>query len=283
MPVPAGPRRAAPPRRKTYKSPPSGPLPEPPAPVPAPAQVDSEMTDVAPPSSDVAGPETPEFLPSEEPTVSAPDEMLVSGDIHTEISKSVDVLDDAHVTPEQQVEFDEGAMLVEQPTELIDEQENMEEEPDPLQKKGEVSIKSSMCETAEDEHHGAVLDTEPEQDQQELQPESEPESEEDEATRRKRVADKLITIGAFNPLDPSFPVSPPYVEEPVDADTEQVAENMPAIITVPPTVEETEDQHAHSTPEVDVEETKVELEDGEQEEYEHETVQPAPVERDGES
>jgi len=243
------------------------------------------MADVALPSSDGAVSETPKFPPSEEPVVSPPDEMLVSDDVYTEVSKSMDVSGDAHVAPVQQDEVDEEAVLVEQPTELINEPESMEEELDPLQKKGEASIKgSSMYETAEDEHHSAVLDTEPEQDQQELQPESEPEPEEDEATRRKRVADKLATMGAFNPLDPSFSVSPhACVEEPVDADTEQVAKNMPVAITVPPIVEETEDQHVHSTPEVDVEETKVELEVGEQEEYEHGTVQPAPVERDGES
>ena len=287
MPVPAGPRRAAPPRRKTYKSPPSAPLPEPPAPASVPAQPDSETAEVAPPSSNVVPPvpESPTVPPVEELTASPPDESLVAAGITTEtgeISQSVDVSDDTHVTSEPQVHVDEKVVLEEPPKEPIAEPENMEGELDLLQKEGEVSNQgSSMYESAEDEDHGVVLDSEPEQVQQESQPEPEPE--EDEATRRMRIAAKLTTMGAFNPLAP-LPVSHGrHVEEPVDADTEEIGENAPVTATVPPTVEETEDQRVQSTPEEVVKETKVELEVGEQVADESETVQPALVKRDGES
>ncbi|KAL4073317.1 hypothetical protein V8B97DRAFT_1953941 [Scleroderma yunnanense] len=253
MPVPVGPRRAAPPRRKTYKSTPSVSLLEPSVPVPIPVQPDSDTART---------------------TLSwSSSESLVTGDVHPEIaiaSKSVDASDDMHVSPKQQDDVDQGATLVEQPKAIVDEPED-EEEMGQLHKEGDASIKgSSTYATAEDEHHGAVLDPEPEQTEQASQPEPEDGPEEE---------------SAFNPPAGLLSVARrASVEAPANVDTEEVGDTILSTVPVSPTVdaEQGREEQARSIPGFDVEETRVEVEVEEQKEDEDQAVKPAPVKCDDE-
>ncbi|OCH87966.1 hypothetical protein OBBRIDRAFT_118190 [Obba rivulosa] len=204
MPVPAGPRRAAPPRRKAPKSPspaPSAPEPtlvsdvihESPAPLPGTQPASTELANAAEESgphgdveSELKDPQEAEALlklvqaSTEEPsTVSTPPAPRQSSDTTAEA-----VLE-KHVDREEE----STATLA---AEHAAESETTESAP------------GSEAATAEE---SAVPET-PTVAEEAPVPVEEPE-EEDEATRRKRIAERLAKSGGFNPFAGLPPTSPP--------------------------------------------------------------------------
>ncbi|KAG6330319.1 hypothetical protein ID866_8770 [Astraeus odoratus] len=302
MPVPAAPRRAAPPRRKTYKSPPSTALPEPPALVPG-AEADAEaMPSQSSSTSSLLPPVTtaPKVSSPEQLVSSSPDESRVMGDVQPEIGVVNKSADPSDVSLRPPGDVDEGLVMgetiVDEPAKT--EEEEMEEDVQEQEgiAEGEASIKrSSTYETAKDdlgpaeadESSEVQLEREPEQEQA---PGPEPEEdEEDEEARRKRVAARLAQMGAFNPFAGPPPIprrtsvdvpqsqhEQPDVDEEANVDTEEVGETVPSppATTVHPSVstvrKRTEDEL--------VEKTEVEA-DVEAEEAD-EAVKPARVQRD---
>jgi len=221
MPVPAGPRRAAPPRKKAYKSPSASQLSEVPAPAAVPEATeeaeeaahtaepaaestpDAALESVAPPSlTKVTSHETVES--PEQVLVHSSDEMAVIGDVQKEIGevgKSAE-LDAAEAGPVEEREEEER----------YDDTDEPQPEPKPKQ-----------------------------EDQEE---------EEEEEERRRRVAAKLSQMGAVNPLAGPPPVprrestpsptarqdsvsapvrtqEPLDVEDEVNVDLEEVGESVP--------------------------------------------------------
>ncbi|KAG1718594.1 WD40-repeat-containing domain protein [Suillus paluster] len=201
MPVPAGPRRAAPPRKKAYKSPPTTQLPDVPVPAAAP-----ETTEEAPDAESTTEPEPePEARPSvvtvtsleqvespEQVPVPSSEQILVIGDVQKEIGDvgvSVE-LDTVEVGPANTLEEEDVPV------------DACEPEPAPAQ----------------------------EEEEQELEHDEQMQQEQDEE-RKKRM-------GAFNPLAgsppvprresipsptarrDSVPISPVPVEEPLDVEDE---------------------------------------------------------------
>ncbi|KAG0700619.1 hypothetical protein DFH29DRAFT_1080573 [Suillus ampliporus] len=240
MPVPAGPRRAAPPRKKAYKSPPTSQLPEVPVPAAVP-EITEEAPDTAPteepavesttepePEPEVASRE-PVESPEQVPVPSS-EQILVIGDVQKEIGEvgmSAE-LDTTEVVPADKFEEDDN----------ID-----ADEPEPTF-------------TQEDQ-------------KEEEQEQTEQEEEEVEEARRTRVAAKLSQMGAFNPLAgpppvprkesipspiarrDSVPIPPVPIEEPLDVedevnvDLEEVGES----ITSPPAAHIPSLSHVEAEPE----------------------------------
>ncbi|KAH7885492.1 hypothetical protein F5I97DRAFT_1400553 [Phlebopus sp. FC_14] len=264
MPVPAGPRRAAPPRKKAYKSAPAAPLPEPPnseaEPETAPAITDKEpVTDV------------------EQLTVSPPAEFFISGDVQKEVGvvgKSVEETYDEHLNIKQEIAERTGVVATEHPLEPVaDTHEDIEVEEEHV----------GVAEPEAEEESTAVAD-----DEQAIVPKA-PEVEvedEDEDARRKRVAAKLAQMGAFNP----FAGPPPIprresigeskvnegldVEDEVNVDVEEVGETVPS-----PPVLSPKEVTVGSVKHVD--DPHVETKAGEEADGDEQVS--APVDRDGES
>ncbi|KAG1860170.1 hypothetical protein DFJ58DRAFT_279798 [Suillus subalutaceus] len=189
MPVPAGPRRAAPPRKKAYKSPPVSQPPEVPVLDVAP-EISRDAPD-AEPTEEPAEPTTepePELEPEARPSVvtmtsqevvespeqvqvPSADRILVIGDVQREIGEvgvSVE-LDTAEVDPADKLEYEDNFVDADEP---VPEQQDQEQE---------------------------------EQEYEEREQEEE-EDEAGEEARRQRVAAKLAQMGAFNPLAGLLPV-----------------------------------------------------------------------------
>jgi hypothetical protein len=215
MPVPAGPRRAAPPRKKAYKSPSATQLSDVPAPaaVPDATEEASETASTAEPAAESAPEPAPESVapPSlikvtslettespEQVPVPSSEEILVTGDVQKEIG-----------------EVGKSAEL-------------------------DVPEVCHMDVREEDEEH---VEPQPKQDREE-----EVQEEEEEEQRRRRVAAKLSQMGGFNPLAglpplprresiPSPPASARHdsfsteehldVEDEVNVDIEEVGESVP--------------------------------------------------------
>ncbi|OJA10865.1 hypothetical protein AZE42_06829 [Rhizopogon vesiculosus] len=222
MPVPAGPRRAAPPRKKAYKSPSASQLSE----VPAPAAV-PEATEEVEEAAHTAEPAA-ELTPDAAPESVTPPSLT-------------------KVTSHETVESPEQV--------LVRSSEQMAVTGDAQREIGEVG-ESAEFDAAE---AGPVEEREEEErydDTDESQPEPKPkqedqeEEEEDEEERRKRVAAKLSQMGAVNPLAglPSVPrresipsptarqnsvsahvptQEPLDVEDEVNVDLEEVGESVP--------------------------------------------------------
>ncbi|KAG2146837.1 hypothetical protein DEU56DRAFT_786765 [Suillus clintonianus] len=256
MPVPAGPRRAAPPRKKAYKSPPASQLPDVPVPDAAP-EVTEEALDAEPTEEPTAQPMTepePEARPSivtvtsqehvespEQDPVPSSEQILVIGDVQREIGEvgvSVE-LDTSEVGPADKLEEEDDHVYHGEPEPEQDEQEQEQE----------------VQEQEEHEVH-----------------EQEEEDEAEEEARRQRVAAKLSQMGAFNPLAgpppvprrdsipsptarhdspaPPVPIEEPLdVEDEVNVDLEEVGESIPS----PPA--------AHISPQSHVEEKPVQAQE----------------------
>ncbi|KAI6044907.1 hypothetical protein EDC04DRAFT_2640623 [Pisolithus marmoratus] len=302
MPVPAAPRRAAPPRRKTYKSAPSGPLPEVPVAVSDSELPDSEpITTTSPPSSSslLSATEASKAETSQQISVTSLAEALVAGEAHHEVGiveEPVDICDDTFPSGEGGI----GAVLTEQP--IVNEPEgDMEEEGRTREPGGggQGSLQGSSSSMIADDEHGYVpsvqelpshVRVEPDLEQgKELEEQDE---DEDDEARRKRVATRLAQMGAFNPLAGPPPV-PRHtsieeshskedqldVEDEVNVDTEEVGEHAPSPPTaaVPHAVHQAEEEFEHVSAEVEVRSVESDIE-----EVEVEAVNVEPVERDGE-
>ncbi|KAG1780702.1 hypothetical protein EV702DRAFT_1079921 [Suillus placidus] len=197
MPVPAGPRRAAPPRKKAYKSPPVSQLPEVPVPDAAP-DVSEEAPDAEPTEESAAEPipepepepepearsfvvtvtsQEPVESPEQEPDPSA-EQILVVGDVQKEIG--------------------EVGVSVELGTAEVDLADKVEDEDDRLD--ADVPVPEEQDQEEEEQEQ------EEEENEEREQKEEEDEDEEEEEARRQRVAAKLAQMGAFNPLAGPPPV-----------------------------------------------------------------------------
>ncbi|KAI6139351.1 hypothetical protein BKA82DRAFT_4224452 [Pisolithus tinctorius] len=306
MPVPAGPRRAAPPRRKTYKSAPSTQLPEVPVPVSGSDLSVSEPTATAspPPLAEASNMESSQQL-----VVTPPVGALVAGEAHHEVGRvnqPADVFDDTLLSGEDGT----GTVLVEPLETIVNEPEgDVDEEgyTQELQVRGQGSFVGSSSNMTADDEHGYVpsdqkpsshvhVEIEPEQEKELEVEQGQDEDEEDDETRRKRVAARLAQMGAFNPLTgpPPIPrrtsIEEPHsegnqfdVEEEVNVDTEEVGEYVPSPPTAaaPPAAHQVEEEFKHSHVTAEVEERNVEA-DIEKIEGEGEAVNAVHVERDGE-
>lgn len=224
MPVPAGPRRAVPPRKKALKSAPATALPEPPV---------EEAEGVA-----VQSPPT-----ADEPPAIADralhDPSLTTGDSQKEISEvagAVEVTYEEHLNITADVEQypTPPPATTEAFHEPIEEPEKQEAEEELLDGADSHVEEESMHTAADDQE---VLSEQP------LEV-----TEEDEETRRQRVAAKLAQTGAFNPLagPPQILQRPPFdepalvpsekpldVEDEVNVDTEEYGETIPPPPAVP--------------------------------------------------
>ncbi|KIJ07836.1 hypothetical protein PAXINDRAFT_173234 [Paxillus involutus ATCC 200175] len=225
MPVPAAPRRAAPPRKKAYKSSPAALLP------PAPTE-GAEGEASQPPPSITDEPPAPI---TESLSVTPADELLATSDVQKEIgevNKSVEASYDEHLNIKQDVE-----QLPHVPTkeshESDEEPEQQEAEEEPVEPQ-EADADEEPVHTAADDEHAPVTGA------------PEVEEEEEEEARRKRVAAKLAQMGAFNPMAGPPPIprlksldEKPETEESleveneVDVDTEEVGKTPPPPSAVP--------------------------------------------------
>ncbi|KAI6030455.1 hypothetical protein F5J12DRAFT_800532 [Pisolithus orientalis] len=283
MPVPAGPRRAAPPRRKTYKSAPSTQLPEVPVPVSGSDQSVSEPIATAspPPLAEASSVESSQQL-----VVTPPVGALVAREAHHEVgivNQPADVLDDTLLSGEDGT----GTVLVERLDTIVNEPEgDVDEEgyTQELQVRGQGSLVGSSSNMTADDEHGYVpsdrtpsshvhVELEPEQEKELEVEQGQDEDEEDDETRRKRVAARLAQMGAFNPLTgpPPIPrrtsIEEPHseenqfdVEEEVNVDTEEVGEYVPSppAAAAPPAAHQVEEEFERGHVTAEVEERNVE-------------------------
>ncbi|KAG1768504.1 hypothetical protein EDD22DRAFT_872083 [Suillus occidentalis] len=222
MPVPAGPRRAAPPRKKVYKSPPA-----------------SQLSDVSAPD---AAPEVSEVTPDTEPTEEPAAEPITEPELELEPEARPSVVtvtsQEIVESPEQvpvpsaeriliigdvQREIGEVGVSVELDTAEVDPANKLEDEDDRIDTDVPVPEQQDQDEEAQEQE---------EQEHEEREQREEVDEAEEEA-RRQRVAAKLAQMGAFNPLagpplvphhdsKPSTPArhdsitQPVSVEEPLD-------------------------------------------------------------------
>ncbi|KAG1732308.1 hypothetical protein EDB19DRAFT_1292055 [Suillus lakei] len=241
MPVPAGPRRAAPPRKKAYKSPPASQLPE--APVP---DVVPGVSEEAP---DAESTEEPAAEPEPEPEAEArPSIVSVTSQEQVESPEQVPVpsAEQILIIGDVQKEIGEVGVSVELDTAEVDPVDKLDEED------AHVDADEPELEQQDQEEEGHELE---EQEQEQEHKEREREEEEDEAeeeARRQRVAAKLAQMGAFNPFAgpppvprrdsipsptarrdsipaPPVPIEKPLdVEDEVNVDLEEVGEPTPS-------------------------------------------------------
>ncbi|KAH7924515.1 hypothetical protein BV22DRAFT_1066606 [Leucogyrophana mollusca] len=240
MPVPAGPRRAAPPRKKAYKSP--SPAAEPVAMVtsgdqvttPEQLSVSNDADREAELSTGDVQREIGEVNKSAEESQNAVEaqspvsEDLAQDDVPTREAPQPpqDVVDEPSPPPTEPV----------QEKTLPDDVENNQLVPEAGQ-----SLHDSPAELEDTEGpHKEPVDPEPEQGRVQ---EEEIEEDEDEDARRKRVAKKLAQMGAFNPFAGPPPVprrestsevvreaepeAEPDVDEEVNVGVEEVGESIP--------------------------------------------------------
>ncbi|KAF8837858.1 hypothetical protein BDN67DRAFT_1013553 [Paxillus ammoniavirescens] len=212
MPVPAAPRRAAPPRKKAYKSAPAAPLP--------PAPTDGAEGEASQPPPSITD-ELPVPI-TETLSVTPGDEVLATSDVQKEIgeaNKSVEACYDEHLNIKQDVE-----QLPHVPAKESHESGEEAEQQ-------EAGVDEEPVHTAADDEHTPVAGA--------------PEVEEEEA-RRKRVAAKLDQMGAFNPMAGPPPIprrdslnekleteESLEVENEVDVETEGVEKTPPPPLAVP--------------------------------------------------
>lgn len=237
MPVPAAPRRTAPPRRKKETPKPSD---EPPAPsqeeetavpeakVPLPdstpnllADAEKEKTEVAPDTDSKPAHSTEHSPPSVE---DESPELVKDSGLVTERSTSPvlvrpgdrdDVPEDARAPPPKEDQSTPSlpeetvATVVEEGNKEIEERSGIDqpegdlEEPLKQVSSDEGSTKSLEA-TAEDEGEPDVLTAEPNVEDTEDKPEEQPE--EEEATKRARITARLAKSGGFNPFGGGPPV-----------------------------------------------------------------------------
>lgn len=193
MPVPAGPRRAAPPRKKAYKSPPVSQPPEVPV-LDAAPEVSQDALDAEPteePAAERTTQPEPELEPETRPpvvsvtsqdvvespeqvTVPSAEQILVIGEVGVSVE-----LDTAEVDPADKLEDEDNRVDADEP---VSEQQDQEEEQQEEEQQEQEEQEYEECEQKEEEE------------------------EEEEEARRQRVAAKLAEMGAFNPLAGPPPV-----------------------------------------------------------------------------
>jgi hypothetical protein len=222
MPVPAGPRRAAPPRKKVYKSPPASQLSDVPAPDAAP-EVSEVTPDTEPTEEPAAEPITepelelePEARPS---VVTVTSQEIVESPEQVPVPSAERIL----IIGDVQREIGEVGVSVELDTTEVDPADKLKDEDDRIDTDVPVPEQQDQYEEAQEQE---------EQEHEEREQKEEDDEAEAEA-RRQRVAAKLAQMGAFNPLagpppvphhdsKPSTPAShdsitqPVSVEEPLD-------------------------------------------------------------------
>jgi myosin tail region-interacting protein MTI1 len=219
MPVPAGPRRAAPPRKKSPKNAPAGPLPEPPAEESEVAAVQSASVIDAPHTGIVDD---------------APLAVEVSQKETSEVAEAIETTHDERVNittdPERSAP---GSEAFDEPVEEHSHQEGVKE-----------LVECAVVHAEEESTHTGAEDqaVHAEKPSGAVEPEAE-EDDADEEARRQRVAARLAQMGAFNPLTGPAPIpqrssfdeqsvvtpskEPLDVEDEVNVDTEEHRETIP--------------------------------------------------------
>lgn len=213
MPVPAGPRRAAPPRKKTSKNAPSSALPEPPV---------EEAESVAVRSPPI----------TDEPPAIA-DHAVHETSLHAGDSQEIGVAEAVEATYGEHlnitVDVEQRPTPLSAPTEVF--HEHVEEAKEELVEDAGSYVEEESMHTAGDQ------EVHSEQPLEVVEVE-----EEDEEACRQHVAVKLAQIGAFNPLagPPPIPQRLPFdepalapseelldVEDEVNVHTEEYGETIP--------------------------------------------------------
>ena len=219
MPVPAMPRRAAPPRKKAAKSP---------SPTSAPSISDSAILDNPPDKS----PETSITVSDSQHEIDrAPEIGHVDKDADS-VLESVEASGSPTVVEFSGVHTDAVAAAGDKqpevymgPSSEAEKQECTSEEPSTVTEKDEPppigNVKTSVTPTSENDAANEV----PLNNESAIAEQTE---EEEEAARKKRVAEKLAKMGGFNPFAPRPPVVSPPVElgEPPSEFPHQDAENI---------------------------------------------------------
>jgi hypothetical protein len=202
MPVPSVPRRAAPPRKKTSKTPslPSDVTPEAPEPVAEPSQEQPGAAHVLPVEGEKEveeGEKEPEQVAvGDDEASTIPQEVDRSHEKHSEIAEVL-------VTEPHQ---SDGPLVDEQST-VIASDPSIESSPLHEEKHNEespvIAHDPAESEPYPSSHDEIPASSEPEAtaDDPAEEAQFEPE-EEDEVSRRKRVAERLTKMGAFNPFGP---------------------------------------------------------------------------------
>lgn len=268
MPVPAGPRRAIPPRKKAPKNPPPTALPEPPV------QEAEGVAVQSPPVIDEPSAITDHAV--HDATLTTEDSQKESG----EVAESVEATYDEHLNITADVEqsptpYPASTPAIHEPVEEPEKQEAEEE----LVEGADSHVEEESMHTAADDQEVPF----------EQPPEAVEEDEEDEEARRQRVAARLAQMGAFNPLagPPPIPRRPSFdepalapseapldVEDEVNVDTEEHGETIPPPPAVPErhdSVQWIKDYAAEPHVETDQDDAKVDEDDQ------------VPAHRDGES
>lgn len=226
MPLPVAPRRAVPPRKKPAKSP---------SPAPQAQVLDAQVVETPESTLDVA-----EAKESEEKAKEGDREKEV-GEIPKEAVGDVDIQQDVG-PPTKVLEGEEQLALVEElaqetkePSEPVDERDDHPTSPPSAitqmqayhEKEGIQSVDFAKNEKEVEATTGInspssesfIPMAEETVHHQPSEPIVEPEIEEDDAVRRKRVAERLAKMGAINPLS-APPVPPP--QSTISAEPEQL-------------------------------------------------------------
>ncbi|KIJ64568.1 hypothetical protein HYDPIDRAFT_132558 [Hydnomerulius pinastri MD-312] len=268
MPVPVGPRRAAPPRKKAYKSAPTASVSEPPS---------EEPQTESPPLPNIT--DKALVLSAEQLSLSPPAESLTAGDAQPEVgevNKSADASYDEHldIKHEDKEPEPETTVSTQKEHETIDETKDLEADEESGEAASRDVEEESMHTAADDEN--APANEAPEV-----------EEEEDEEARRKRVAAKLAQMGAFNPFaGPPVPrrdsadddepkaeeEEEPIAEDVTNVDAEEVAESHPSLPVARKDTAESI-KHVEAETHVETQEDNSKVDEGEE----------APANRDGES
>lgn len=188
MPVPAGPRRAAPPRKKVYKSPPASQLSEVPVHDAAP-----EVSEEAPDAEPTTEPEL-ELEPEARPSgVTVTSQELVESPEQVPVPSAEQIL----VIGDVQKEIGEVGVSVELDTAEVDPADKLEDEDDRIDADVPVPEQQDQDEEGQEQ----------EEQEHEERKQKEEEVDAEEEARRHRVALKLAHMSAFNPLARPPPVS----------------------------------------------------------------------------
>lgn len=251
MPVPAGPRRAAPPRKKSSKNVPTTALPEPPV-------EDDGMTLHAPHSINEPSATTHRVIHDTEESQKQSDQVI----------EVIEVAHDEHLNITAEAEHHAPAEAFHEP---VEEPEKQEAEEELVEGAGSHVDEQSMHTAADD---------------QEASFEQAVQADEEEEARRQRVAVQSAQMGAFNPLagPPQIPsrqsFDEPASEAPledeyeVSVDTEEHGETIPSPPAVAPRQDTVQSiKHDAAEPHVEPDQDNVKVNEDNR----------VPVHRDGES
>ncbi|KAH0826157.1 hypothetical protein J3R83DRAFT_5576 [Lanmaoa asiatica] len=253
MPVPAGPRRAAPPRKKASKNAPATALPQ------LPVEEADGVAVQSPPMTDQIADRAVQDV-----SLTTRDSQEIG-----EVAEAVEATRDEYLS----VTADVGQRLTSPPAsteafhEPVEEHEKQEAEEELIEGAGSHVEEESMHTAADDQEASSEQPPEP------------VEEEADEEARRQRVAAKLAHMGAFDPLSgplriPQRPAhgepvlapseEPLDVEDEVNVDTEEYGETVPhplAVRTRHDSVKSIKHDVAEPHLETDQDDTKVDADD----------------------